>query len=216
VQHDDDPQNVFALFPGIDTAPFGRAADTEALSDDGWSAVVKPTIALEAVSGAGSGARRWPTRAAAIWIALALVVGAGIAVGRTLLTVSGPAGLSHVIASVQTHRSASIAAGGERAQVIARLRAALYVSHSRPVIRRAASGRTHSHAIAHGQPASEAASTPASSGPSYTPVTTAVTAGTGDGERESPTAEAASSQSARPAGPRGPVSLIGAGTTPSG
>ena len=48
MEQDETPNNVYALFPGIDTAPFGVAGTEERVpplqADEGWSAVPERSI----------------------------------------------------------------------------------------------------------------------------------------------------------------------------
>jgi hypothetical protein len=94
----DDNGNVYALFPGIDTTPFGpeNSSDYLDVSDDGWSAVPKRTITYDhATSGAVDraasvrGRLRRPAShpaPATVGVAVAILVGAGIGVGRDVLS----------------------------------------------------------------------------------------------------------------------------------
>jgi cytoskeletal protein RodZ len=101
------PSNVRALFPGIDTTPFGKASDTPPqqppLSDDGWNTDVpertitdddgladdtyQPEPDNEHQHGDPQRRRRLRAlRPAASWIAVALLAGGALAAGREVLT----------------------------------------------------------------------------------------------------------------------------------
>jgi hypothetical protein len=223
VQHEDDRQNVYALFPGIDTAPFGRAADVGGLSDDGWSGTVESTIELGSPP---RPQRRWTRRAVGAWLVVAVSLGAGLAVARALLDRSAPLTSEPTLAAVQTHASARTVAD-VRNLTATHLTAygAEHRTAGRPSVRE--SGRDHGtgrrqsvRAMRPALTASVVHGTPVSS-TSETQLPTTSDAGVetpndGQAVAESNNATATSAQDSRPAGPSGPVSLIGAGTTPSG
>ena len=53
MEYDKAPNNVHALFPGIETMPFGRAAALDELSEEGWSATPERTLVVEDQAGSG-------------------------------------------------------------------------------------------------------------------------------------------------------------------
>jgi len=105
VDHDDTANNIFPLFDGLDTTPFGAPKATPAArTDHGWSAEPEPTITDDAPSGdptapppATPPRRRLARRAgplplsrAAVWLAAALVSGAALASARSMLAPTEP------------------------------------------------------------------------------------------------------------------------------
>lgn len=115
MDHDDTANNIFPLFDGLDTTPFGAPKATPAArTDAGWSAEPEPTITddtfLEDPSAPGLPApqvRRRGRRAgvlhlsrAAVWLAAALVSGAALASTRAMLL---PTGATPRHASPTTH-----------------------------------------------------------------------------------------------------------------
>lgn len=115
MDHDDTADNIFPLFDGLDTTPFGAPKATPAArTDHGWSAEPEPTITDDAPSGdptapppATPPRRRLARRAgplplsrAAVWLAAALVSGAALASARSMLAPTEPTPRS---ASPTTH-----------------------------------------------------------------------------------------------------------------
>jgi hypothetical protein len=104
VDLDDTSSNVYALFPGIDTTPFGRAEAPEGQQNDacdaGWSADVPDRTLFDEVAvpaelgspppvgrqgGSAWGRRRRLALPVGASIALALLIGVALAAGRALL-----------------------------------------------------------------------------------------------------------------------------------
>lgn len=101
----EDPDNVYALFPGIETTPFGHRAERPEPNDEGWSAVPERTIADDPGSGRPSGdecaaagsvdryrgtAGRWRVGRARVLAlaAIAVLAGGAIGAGHALLSTS--------------------------------------------------------------------------------------------------------------------------------
>ncbi|MGH2909899.1 MAG: hypothetical protein ACRDK8_11430, partial [Solirubrobacteraceae bacterium] len=109
---DSTPDNVYGLFPGIDTTPFGASTPATG-ADHGWSATPEPTIAdaddqrPSDVSPAAGDPRRLAhdKRAhllsrAAVWMLVALLTGGALAAAHVMLS---PAGSTPHSASLTTH-----------------------------------------------------------------------------------------------------------------
>jgi len=220
VEYDEAPNNVHALFPGIDTTPFGRVASLDQLSDQGWSAVPERTIAAEeAVAGDRGRAGHGRRAATAMWVGVAVLAGAGLAAGRAVLAPS-PRPSSHLAASAATSQRSALATSHRLlASAAARVRVPV-VHHD---LRRAPShptARRHASRPARSAPErATTASAPQTAATEQTPsapVYASAASDSGGGGGGSSAGGSSSSSSAQRAGPSGPVSLIGAGTTPSG
>ena len=222
MEYDEAPNNVHALFPGIDTTPFGRAASLDELSDQGWSAVPERTIAAEEAVAGGRGRAGHSRRAVtAMWVGVAVLAGAGLAGGREVLAPSARSSSHLGASSVASHRSSLATSHALLAFTLGR-RVARVVHRdvqrapAHPTARRRASRPTRTtHKLA----ASASAPAPVPPAPEQTasaPVYASAGSDSGGGGGESSAGGSSSSSSAQRAGPSGPVSLIGAGTTPSG
>jgi len=221
VEYDEAPNNVHALFPGIDTTPFGRAASLDELSDQGWSAVPERTIAAEeAVAGGGGRVGHGRAVVTVMWVGLAVLAGAALAGGRAVLAPSARSS-SHLAASSVPSRRSSLATSHALLALTLGRRVARVVHHgvqpapAHPTARRRASrpARTTHKPTAS---ASAPAPAPPPAETASTPVYASAASDSGGGGGESSAGGSSSSSSAQRAGPSGPVSLIGAGTTPSG
>lgn len=227
MEYDEAPNNVHALFPGIETAPFGRAAALDELSDEGWSATPERTLlvdddhACDRRPAAGRGYN--PRKAAVAAVLVALLAGAGLGVGNVLLTPAGrsgsPPAASDLAASAglagtsdASHRELAWASARDREFVAHRGRRG---SGARHETSRGLGRRHRTSSTAAGSASGSAVATPSEQPATVpvvdTPATYASSAGGGNGASDS-----SSSQGAQPAGPTGRVALIGAGTTPSG
>jgi hypothetical protein len=106
----DQPRNVYALFPGIDTTPFGRhAAVDEHPSDHGWSAVPEPTIERQA------GTRHQHLARHALWSSSAVVRRAAVGLGAVLMIAAGVASATALLPDHTGHRARQLAARGQTA-----------------------------------------------------------------------------------------------------
>jgi hypothetical protein len=222
VEHDDSGDNVRALFPGIDTTPFGRGADLAELSDDGWSATPEQSVVVDEplrVTGRPSGGRSRHMRKmlAGGTVGLALLVGVGVPLAHFLLNAPG---------ARRPDRVASSRSAGKKlaAQLPRGYAGALSVgdqSGRRPSVSRDLHRRAVAHPRRHRRSAASAAMEV-----SYVPPvqpSQSVGAAAGESRASASSSEPAGNSSAGSsassgsrAGPTGPVSLIGAGTTPSG
>ncbi len=111
------PDNIYPLFSGIDTTPFGATSQDQA-SDDGWSTTPETNVTDPAAGNNSSQRRniassrrnrrrrratRLPRPAA--WIALALLAGVGLASARQILQTSSTERPTHA-SSGRTYRAA--------------------------------------------------------------------------------------------------------------
>jgi hypothetical protein len=212
LEYDEASNNVHALFPGIDVTPFGRT------TDEGWSGTPEPTVVVPPEPMAVSpGGRRVPWRAfSAGCVAAAALVGGGISAGSGFLT--------RPSAGVRASRVVSRTGDLALAPVEPRMPAMLRIHSGTRPLQRGGAHRTRSsrgrRASVTQRPPSSSASTPVSYAPPPTPrnesppavgTSSYVAAG-----GAATTASTGSNTSSPRAGPTGPVSLIGAGTTPSG
>jgi hypothetical protein len=229
--------NIFALFPGIDTTPFGDPEDRDSLSDDGWSAVPERTItddtqALQLGSDVGDGVRSgrhsrlaWSGATRGTRPALAAIVavlaGAGLGLVHSVLTSADRPASSNKPAKQLATLSPmqhQVSSGTTTGRTVRRSP----VEHRAPTHQRARRPRrssTHHAVNARTNRRPQASAT--SSQPVVTRTTSAVVpepvaSGSTDTPPASSSAPASSTTPVRPAGPTGRVSLIGAGTTPSG
>lgn len=229
VENQDGTRNVYALFPGIDTTPFGaRPPDQPEPLDDGWSAVPARTVATADViepAGGGDASRlrtsghywRFARTTPAVWILVAVVAGAAFAAGRAVLT-PGMSQVRRVAAARTRHASEA-----EFAQLLGKLFARPTSRPRRATVRRDpkshADAAHHRTAVRRTEAATHivtvTAPAPSQPAPATPPPTYAVTARPSAAQGTGAAANTASSTPHR-AGPTGPVSLIGAGTTPSG
>jgi hypothetical protein len=225
VEYDETPNNVHALFPGIETAPFGRAAALDELSDEGWSTTPEPTLAVEDQPGdrRPAAARRYSPRMAPMAaVLIAVLAGAGLGAGRALLTPAGRRGSHYTASELAASELGAASAASHSDLARASARHPEFVVH-RTGQRSAAHHETSRHVAGTEKKSRRAAvssSAQTVATPSEQPATVPVVAstatyssGAGGGNDAS---SGSSSQSAQPAGPRGRVALIGAGTTPSG
>jgi hypothetical protein len=229
------PDNVYALFPGIDTRPFGRSDDRPArqgqLADAGWNTEI-PERTLSDDRGARDAShpeqpgRQMPHRLrvrgfravlpASSWITIALLAGVALAAGRALL-VEPDRPSSHEVASAGTHRSQRLPSTTTPSHVTAHQR-----TRRRPTPRpeqasknkhpaRAAAGR-HETVATKTAAYTQQAIPPPSPGTDSTPVAEPVqtTASTSPAS-----ASAASSHPiSQPAGPGGLGQLVGTNCDP--
>lgn len=208
---EDKSGNVYALFPGIDTTPFGKTPEA---GDEGWSALPEPTITTDdepRQSGSGDSgvARRAPRGgigriAAVASLAAAVIAGAGFAAAQGLL--SHPTRKSPTVSASRGSRPSP------RHATTTRLRSA-------PSAWPRSRGHLHRRRkVKKKTPASRSpatvASTPAA--PPTTPATPVAASSVTSASESSSAASASSTHGVHHSGPTGRVSLIGAGTTPSG
>lgn len=115
------PDNVYPLFSGIDTTPFGPTSQ-EAATDDGWSTTPEANVTDDNAANdssqrrpfagsRGSRRRRQATRLPRPtgWIALALLAGVGLASARQILQ-TGPTARPAHPSSGHTYRASVPAA----------------------------------------------------------------------------------------------------------
>jgi hypothetical protein len=222
---DKPPDNVYGIFPGIDTTPFRHQPDQSGASDQGWSAEPEPTIHREP-SGRSGGAhtvltllRNLPTDRAVSTtrlavIGLALLTGAGIAAANTMLTASTTARIAHrIIASISTGAASPTQPASEAARAL-ESRGITTRRHPDAAIKPPVRHRPTRHSTSSSH-ATAAGPTPSPTHHSPTPVSYATS--TVQPTYTPDTATTASANTAAvSAGPTGRVALIGAGTTPSG
>lgn len=230
LEYDDTSNNVHALFPGIDVTPFGRAADPSGPSDNGWSAIPEPTVVKPQSSAPPRrrpGRVRWRALGAG-WVAAALLVGGGISVGRTLLAPPTSGDQKSKVASVTG--SASFAAAQPQLRAILRTDSTrarqprarsvrARTTHRRPkVVKQSQPSAPVSTPVAYTSPAPASyQSAPIGETSAYTSSGNPASYTSSGGSATAAAAKSSTSRaSAQHAGPTGPVSLIGAGTTPSG
>lgn len=239
VKHDDRPNNLYALYDGIDTTPFGRSSpDRSEHSDEGWSAIPKRTIATDpppdydhdgfdpAPSQQSMDRRQRRPRGRnairGLWIAAALACGASFAAGSAILTPTPTtrrvtaSAVAHAPGSAvrEPHRTTLHPEPKPRASGAARKnrsRAPSRARHSSPSARPRRSAR----------PVPTPVSTPMPAAPAQTTTVIATApSSTHQQATSAPTSPSAghgaAAPSPQPAGPTGQVALIGAGTSPSG
>jgi len=228
VENRDGNPNVYALFPGIDTAPFGATAGEDpGGADDGWSAVPARTVAADEIAApAGSIRARaklsrvgLQRRTPAIGlVGLALLVGAALAVAQTAIS---PAHREPRLAAEHAAR------GSERdlAQIVGKLLEAASIKPERAsvrdrsaglVVRARTRGRHRGSAPVRTVTVTAVHSSPSAPTPQQPPPHYVTAAGSTGSEGSGSRVQNSASSTAQRAGPSGPVSLIGAGTTPSG
>lgn len=222
MKSEDNSRNVYALFPGIDTTPFGKLPEA---GDEGWSALPEPSIATDrsrspntgGADPAPPGHSRIRRTAALASLAVAIIAGAGFAVAHSLF--SHPARKSPAISASRGHRPS------------ARRAASTHVRSAHPARPRSAVHRHRKHGVkkparARHSPSTTVASASAPPSTPATPVTPSTTPSTPEysstastsshSTSTGSTSSTSSSHGTHHAGPRGRVALIGAGTTPSG
>lgn len=243
METEDSIRNVYALFPGIDRAPFGSGASPQdpERNDDGWSAVPTRTVATEPTTDPAdapvTGERPVPHRqrrlrlprdrlpAPVLWIALALFAGAAFGVGHAAFAptqrparrvAAAPAHTASASSSSQLLHKAFRAStsSAERSPVRHRAKPKTTAKHRAATLRHAPAA-THTVTVRTPAASQPAAPAPQTARDSTTAGSTGAgsTGGTPTRGGSVPSSPRAPSQ---PAGPTGPVSLIGAGTTPSG
>lgn len=208
MKSEDNSGNVFALFPGIDTTPFTSSPEA---GDEGWSALPEPSITVDeprraAPDGSGPGPRR-PRRpgigraAAVASVVVAIIAGAAFAATQALL--SHQAKKPGVLSASRTHHSA------------VHHPAHLWFATS---VRPRSGSRIHRRHVAKKKhrPATRSRSVTLVSAPVSPPVTTETAASATSQSENVSAPSTSSSRGTHHAGPTGTVSLIGAGTTPSG
>jgi hypothetical protein len=222
VEHDDSGDNVRALFPGIDTTPFGRGADLAELSDDGWSATPEQSVVTDEplrVTGRLSGGRGSHVHKMLVggMVGVALLAGVGVSLAHSLLSAPAarPPGRATSTQSTGKKLTAQLPRGHAGARSVADQ------SGRRPSVPRTPHRRAVAHPRRHRRFAASAAMEV-----SYVPPaqpSQSVGAAAGESRASASSSEPAGNSSAGSsassgsrAGPTGPVSLIGAGTTPSG
>lgn len=218
----DKSGKVYALFPGIDTTPFGGSPVTVEPGDDGWSTVPERTIAGDVPPGTSGGAsasavvdpaesHRSIRRAVSLATAVvAIVIGAGFAAAHALL--AEPASKSPAASAHRGRRPAGIVAAVRHPRVARSVRSHTTRRASRKHHLRPKTGATGAHHTSR----TSAATTVA--GPVQTPPVEA-SAAEPTSSSSSPTGSSSGSRKSsggRRPGPTGRVALIGAGTTPSG
>jgi hypothetical protein len=231
VKQEEPPGNVYALFPGIDTTPFGDASSSAGseLGEAGWSAVPTRPIAPEhsgedGANQLGDGSPPVRSRrharvalgAPVVWMAVALIAGAAFAAGRAMLTQSAAPAIRHGSATSEYRASLSqtLTAIGKLIHATpsqARHAPATHstkprTSHTQPVSPHHGSARTSTVTVT--------VAAPPPSQPSQTVPVYANSAHASQAETSG--SAAVGGTPPPPAGPTGRVSLIGAGTTPSG
>ena len=236
MEQDETPNNVYALFPGIDTAPFGVAETEERVpplqADEGWSAVPERSITVghgdEDDLGEPLPSRRvslerrsWvPASRPFLWVAAALAAGAAIAAGQAVVDQRSAA---------PHQRSAVASVAPLERHVLAWPKRASVVAHHRPAgARHGSRSEPPHHTIVRSVGASDvtagsasqatsAPATPVEPQPPAAAYDSGSSGGAGSGGTGTARQAGAHHQrSNQPAGPTGPVSLVGAGTTPSG
>jgi hypothetical protein len=208
--NDQADDNLYALFPGIDTEPFGSAAGSSAeaaqLNDDGWSAVPERTIVDAGVVGSTTppGIRsRGQRRGFVTWAALGLATGAVAAVVAGSLAGGGSTRPRTPISAAPGVRyQAGLAQAGESSRAA---RARHRASTPRHQVHHAARSDRHRRTgvADHLATVSTTASTEAAPPPTEVGVPS----------QSQPVASQASDEAA---GPTGAGALTGAGSTPSG
>jgi hypothetical protein len=223
--------NVYSLFPGIDTAPFGGSAglsaDATGLTDDGWSATPERTIAeatglrsesLNEHPRSGFRGHRRLGVPSVRWLLVGIGVGAAIAAAAAIVFPAGDHSAHRIEAAVSHHARAVHKPGAKRESHHAHHRARRHhVVARRPKTRRHAV-KKRSTVIATSYTPTSATTYNASSenqAPTYTPPPPS-DASQGQSGGSAPVRPAASHASHQSAGPTGPGALTGAGSTPSG
>jgi hypothetical protein len=228
VENEDGNPNVYALFPGIDTAPFGAGtAEDPGDVDDGWSAVPARTVAADEIAAPADNARAHAKlfsaglhrRTPAIGLGVALLAGAALAVAHAAIS---PAHREPRLAAEHAMRGSH----GDLAQVVGKLFQAARIKPERTFVGhrsarhavRVRNRRLHRSWAAPVRTATVTSPSPAPSAPvpQQPPPQYATTARSSGSEDSSSVVRSSPSSTAQRAGPSGPVSLIGAGTTPSG
>ncbi len=233
--HEDSSDNVFGLFPGIDTAPFGAGRGSESsessVTDDGWSATPEPTVTDEANLDGGAGyaathpdtcareAHHRPGASAPAlrWLAVAVLAGGLIAVARVVLSPTSSSksptlmsNVPHAATSRQRSRSQTTQqrhhSDRQRASGERRRVRAPRATHARPIVVAA------KYAAPSNPSPSQTSLQQAPTYPEPQSIETANTSSGGQSEGHAGSAAAASHY----AGPTGPGALTGAGSTPSG
>jgi hypothetical protein len=226
VKSEDNSRNVYALFPGIDTTPFGKTPEA---GDEGWSALPEPSIATESARKPSNGGsdlletglaqprRSRISRVAALAsLAAAIVAGAGFAAAQGLL--SHPARKLAPLSASRGHHPST------RHAPTTHLRSAHSVRPRSPRHRHRRHSVKKATRASHSRTSATVVSTPPPTSPPATPVVASSgTSASGTSGTASPSyshvtnsASTSSSRHAHHAGPSGRVALIGAGTTPSG
>jgi hypothetical protein len=235
MDHHDATDNVYALFPGIDTRPFGRANEPPArqpsLADPAWNAEI-PTRTLvddEPPNGTSHadphperpGIRRYPPHLRgpiriAAWVAVALLAGGALALGRSLLITPSDRA-PHALASTGHPQPRPT---GSRAPTSARRASSHIRAAHKPEQRARAHQRparpTRAHRPARRPTSASTHTAPTTQSATTTPTTQDSTAGASQPTQPAPaTATVASGRTARqPAGPTGLGQQVGGSCDP--
>ena len=222
----DPSDNVYSLFPGTDTAPFGGGAGTppdhHESTDDGWSATPERTIVDAGDLGRDAGRRNHlrpfrrrppgPTVPRPLRLtALGLAVGAAVAASLASLSSQAPQHARKLAAAAVQSPSVSVAAPNRSSRAGHKIARHRIVRARRSKAQRSTK-RSHPAIVPvkYTPPAQDSAPTPPA-------ITSASTVSGGSDGNGAGTSQAVASQAAgQQAGPTGPGALTGAGSTPSG
>lgn len=237
MEDEDTTHNVYALFPGIDTTPFGGTSRVEPESgDEGWSAVPQRTISTTdqplvetpADSSAATGdprrilhsERRRPLAAgtALLWIAIAVGAGVAFAAGRDLiaqparqhrLVVFRPSRPVEVAPPIRPEQAATKPAPRETRRVTQRRS----LRHTNPTTTRAQTRARHPLPTPESPPL-ETASVSAVTSQRASTVPSATSTEVGYARTASAESSRSFSSPSEPVGPAGPGYVIGSNCNP--